>query len=179
MKPPPDLSGIRGLTLWPEWAGAVVFHGKRTENRSWHPFTKGFSPPFWIAIHAGSNPQGRTCRAAAIDGRASVRRACDVVRAYPDWSPLLGPDFVDVCQVRSSIVAVAQVYGVDTDQQTPWDDPGFTHWRLRNVHKLEQPVPCRGALGLWELRPDLLGAVQANLRHAELLDDGPKLRRAA
>jgi hypothetical protein len=51
---------------------------------------------------------------------------------------------------RSAIVCVATVTSFDRNQLTGWDVPGCWHWRLSDVRVLEQPIPCKGALGLWE-----------------------------
>lgn len=45
----------------------------------------------------------------------------------------------------------------------PWAARGQYHWRLANVRALPEPVPCKGALGLWTLPDDVEAAVAAQL----------------
>jgi hypothetical protein len=45
----------------------------------------------------------------------------------------------------------------------PWAARGQYHWRLANVRLLGEPVPCKGALGLWTLPDDVEAGVVAQL----------------
>lgn len=73
---------------------------------------------------------------------------------YPDGVP-----WVDGADVRSAIVAVATLADVHVCDGacSPWAEPGRHHWVLTDVRALAEPVPGRGALGLW--RPHLTEAV--------------------
>ena len=145
------------ITLWPEWAWMIGILGdgrsdglipKRVENRGWRPpLPKGTR----IAIHAGAHVGGRRGDPATeegIDAVIGMFRRANPGRALPF-------DFrgrILTCD-RSAIVCTATVVGVDREQLTGWDVPGAWHWRLADVLVLPEPVPCRGAQGLWT--PDL------------------------
>lgn len=45
--------------------------------------------------------------------------------------------------------------GIDVSDQRPYGDfrPGRFAWALDNVQRLEEPVPAKGAQGLWEWKP--------------------------
>lgn len=62
---------------------------------------------------------------------------------------------VDGADVRSSIVAVATLADIHVcgGECSPWAEPGRHHWVLSDVRPVAEPVPCKGALGLW--RPHL------------------------
>ena len=44
-----------------------------------------------------------------------------------------------------------------------WAAGGQWHWHLANVRPLADPVPCKGALGLWHLSDEVEKAVRAQL----------------
>lgn len=54
-------------------------------------------------------------------------------------------------------------HGVGCD---PWAVRGQFHWELDDVRPLPDPVPCRGALGLWRLPEDVEKAVREQLEAA-------------
>jgi hypothetical protein len=134
---------IRAVTLWPEWAWAISALDKRVENREWHP---GWKLPAGsrIAIHAGKHIGGRAGRYALEEGLDGVQimyqRAHGVVMS--DEAGLIA------CP-KSAIVCVATIAGYDQDERTGWDVPDAWHWRLSDVRALPEPIPCKGALGLW------------------------------
>ena len=165
------------LTLWPEWAGAIT-HGttwpddlapKQVENRGWRPgyTTRQARGPTAtdrartlhalpegsrLAIHAGKHLNGRP---RALSGHWAIRDVYTAfTRANPDPScwPLFDGWEADLraCP-RSSIVAVVTIDGYDQEQRTGWDVPDAWHWRFRDVQVLAEPIPCRGAQGLWAL----------------------------
>jgi hypothetical protein len=54
-----------------------------------------------------------------------------------------------------AVVAVVDLVGICTDSARcycgPWAAIGQNHWRLENVRPLAEPVPARGAQGLWNI----------------------------
>lgn len=145
------------LTLWPEWAWAICHFGKRVENRGWTPPASIIGTR--IAIHAGKHIGGRPGRPAYIEGFSAVALALlacgggerDVTRWWLQRPP------------TSAIVCTAVVTGWDRDQRTGWDVPGQYHWRLADVQVLPEPVPCRGAQGLWRVPADIAARVLAQV----------------
>lgn len=121
------------ITLHPWWAMAVLTAKKRCENRTWLP---RLEPGDWLYIHAGSRRPSRADRdlLASCCGPAGV-----------DMAPLL--------EARGgAVIGRARYLGSDTAQLTPWDLPGWLHWRLGEVETIE-PIRCSGQLGIWRL-PD-------------------------
>lgn len=140
---------MRGLTLHRPWDWAMAHGGKDIENRSW-PAPAGVLGTR-IALHAGKalDPGGAaTIRAILRRDQvpindaglivATTRVAGWVFRNELDWK-------------RWSLdgtVAPADVYG------SPWFF-GPYGWVCRDTIALPEPVPCKGALGLWKLTADV------------------------
>jgi hypothetical protein len=145
---------MRALTLWRPWPWAIANGYKRVENRDW-------APPEWLlgqrmAIHAGKKYD-----------KASEVEICK----------LLGRDSLPAeARVESAIVAVVTVAGVcNLDRQHLADFPGWKDqtawsfgpyvWLLKDVVAIE-PVPCRGAQGLWNL-PTMINDIVVRRVHTE------------
>lgn len=166
------------ITLWPEWAWAICYLGKATENRSWYPPRELIGRR--LAIHAGAYVGGRKAQAAAAEAVDAVSR----MAGFAGWritthSDRRGPFAIEAVRLReraattfaadgphlagfgsvptSAVVAVATLASVDDEDRTPWDVPGEWHWRLADVVVLDRPVPMRGAQGLWHWTPALDG----------------------
>jgi len=121
---------MRALTLHGCWAWAVAHAGKDIENRVWeipraHLGTR-------IAIHAGSNP-------GSASARARVAESCH-------QTPVRYPAQV--------IVATALLAGCVEGSDSPWYI-GPYGWLLRDVRRLDTPIACKGALGLWVVPPTI------------------------
>ena len=121
------------ITLHPWWAHAIVGSTKRVENRSWAPGPR-LQVGDWLYIHAGAR------RPSAAD--VVLLRSCTE------------PAGVDAATLLSlpggAILGRARYLGVDCIDSTPWDIPGWWHWRLGEVERID-PIACKGQLGLWSL----------------------------
>jgi len=167
------MTGLRALTLKQPWAHMVAHCGKPVENRSW-------KAPDWLgefAIHAGAR--------SGWDSNAELSGVA--LRAWRDWAAGLPPMNVPGPLSRNSIfidygaiVAVVTLKGchlIADDCYRPgrrghaigvwpcseWAVPGQWHWQLSDVRPLAEPVPCKGALGLWKVPGDVESAVRAQL----------------
>ncbi|GAB3127438.1 hypothetical protein GCM10027160_52090 [Streptomyces calidiresistens] len=124
---------MRALTIRQPWIGAILHGPKRIENRSWAPPVRHVGTR--IALHA----------AGTVDHRATL----PITPAWPDQrGAILG---------TATLAAAHRAAGCCA----PWghQEPGLWHWELGDIHVLEEPLPCRGALCLWTPPP----AVQAAL----------------
>lgn len=144
---------IRGLTLWRPWPWAFTHADKRVENRPW-------PAPRWIvggyvALHAG--------KTFDKDAARDMHDHCYTAAAdNVPTDPAAHPDSV--------IVAVARVTGCHVHigappkgtEPIPWAFGPYV-WELPDVVTLGEPVPCRGAQGLWKLPPDVLERVAAQM----------------
>jgi hypothetical protein len=53
------------------------------------------------------------------------------------------------------IIGSVELYAIDNEIKTEWDEEGLFHWRLRNPQPLDRAILVRGSLGLWEYKGEL------------------------
>jgi hypothetical protein len=152
---------MRALTVRPPWSWAIAHGGKNIENRSWPTSYRGL-----LAIHGGArsrwDPDGQASpllRAAWAEharSRPEAHNTIWLLRKSTEWMAF------------GAVVAVAELrgcHGPDDCPATcsPWAAWGQYHWNLFDARALPEPVPCRGALGLWRLPEDVEKAVREQL----------------
>jgi hypothetical protein len=130
---------MKALSIKQPWVYAMLYEGKDIENRSWQRSFRG-----WIALHASAHPR---------------RHA-----KFPPGHHLPELSTLD----RSAICGVARLVDIVTKSRSKWFDrphDGSLNygWVLKNVSPLKKAIPCKGALGLWELPPHVLAEVQRQL----------------
>lgn len=137
---------MKALTIKQPWLWAITDSTRRVENRTWKPPLHMVGQR--IALHSSARvEQGEM---------VACRRIC--------LDPL--PHTTDL--VTGAIIATAVIAGyviVDdekrishqfyyTSNYEPRTDPWFfgpVGWLLTSVQKLAEPIPCKGALRLWEV----------------------------
>jgi hypothetical protein len=146
---------IKALSLTLPWPLLVASGAKQIETRSWETPYRG---P--VAIHASKG-------LASIGGVNGLRLLCAKAPFYRALTAAGYETMESVLATRGCIVAVADVVDCQrTDSLVPWRpsvrqdeyafgdySPNRFMWRLANVRPLAQPVPARGALGLWTWVP--------------------------
>jgi len=153
---------MKALTICQPWATLVTIGAKRIETRSWSTTYRG---PLAIHAAAGLGPVGgfkglvRQCRVDPF--RGVLRAAADdgLIPEYIDDYPLGAIVAVaELVEVYQILEGVTGFYAEDssilfdlTDQERAFGDytPGRYAWLLADVRRLEEPIPARGALGLW------------------------------
>lgn len=125
---------MRALTIRQPWADAIAHGSKRVENRTWP--VPGKHHGARILIHAG----------AAYDpiGRFAITDP-DALDLWPDK--------------RGALLAIAMLTGCHQAKRgccPTWGERNVWHWQLADVRPLAEPIPCKGALGLWRPAPELL-----------------------
>lgn len=152
---------MKTLTLHQPWATLVALGIKQWETRSWSTPYRG-----QIAIHAakGWSAADRALvhddqffgLALALAGiTAAEQLPLGAIVAVAD---LVSVDFTGRTEVRSgSILLQRQTWPAAWIADLPDDERHFGNygprrygWKLANVHRLPEPIPARGALGLWE-----------------------------
>lgn len=136
---------MKGLTLTQPWASEIALGNKRVETRSWRTTYRGL-----IAIHAAKGFPAWARKFAAEEhaiGRVQT--------------PLPLSAFVAVARL-SDCLPTAETFGYSALERHLGDyTPGRWAWVLDEVEPLSEPVPCRGALGLWAVPAHLIYAVNA------------------
>ena len=137
------MAELRALTVLQPWANAIAYGTKRVENRGWLPPANFIGAR--IAIHAGKRH----------DYNARLAEGCS-------WPEAAAVRYGAVLAVATVTGSCNVVLGCDGDC-SPWAVRGQDHWHLADVRPLAEPVPCRGALGLWRLPGDVEKAVLAQM----------------
>ncbi len=131
---------MKALSFSQPWLWAVLYGGKRVENRKW-------APPIRM-----------------IDQRIALHAAKSWDKNYGPTFDLMGqsarmPQRFDL-YTKSAIVGVATIDRIITDPKSlPEDQRGWffgpVGWILSNVIPLTQPIAATGALQLWQVPPVL------------------------
>ena len=180
-----DPSSMRGLTLTQPWASLVAIGAKRIETRSWSTNYRG---P--IAIHAAKGfPKEcqRLACDAALYREPLVAAGMDVYTPPPEhWYHAPSYHYRGGLPL-GAIVATARLayvfmtgdtlnYEHDvrtkrgpnglTYEMTPQEiafgnyEPGRYGWVLTDVQRLPEPIPCKGALGLWTVPAEIVAQLK-------------------
>lgn len=150
-------AAVKALTLWRPWPWAI-FHApawaKRIENRPWRPWNSIIGRR--IVLHAGK----------AFD-KDSVDFILDNIAVHGT------PRRLGASATDEGLIGVARVAGVvDTAEdaalkagqgQERWFF-GPYGWVLDQVRAFPEPIPCKGAQGLWDVPPWAAARVLESLR---------------
>lgn len=158
---------MKALTLIQPWAFAIEHLGKTVENRTWPPPSGAIGQRF--CIHAGKSID---CDALADfcsdplldshgDDRSMPRGAITCSAVLRGW--VRGSqDLVALSREVLEVVGdVTPERALDVVRSKWWAGP--IGWVLDDVRGLTEPVPCRGALGLWTVPDDV--AARVRVRH--------------
>lgn len=157
---------MKALTVKQPWAHMIAHCGKDIENRTWKPPADLGT----FAIHAGA--RSGWDQGAELSGVAR--------QTWRTWAASLPPMNVPGPLRRDSIfidygaiVAVCELgylthsaIHAEACSCSPWSAGWSWHWELTNIRPLAEPVPCRGALGLWNLPAKVESAMMAQLAEA-------------
>jgi hypothetical protein len=165
---------MKGITLTQPWAALVAIGAKTIETRRWQTSYRG---P--LAIHAA---KGWTA-----GDRELVENPYGVPLCAPFVAALRPAGYTQASELpRGAIVAVVRLFGCAftsnlfpgwrrdyyggkfwelTDQERAFGDysPGRYAWLLADVQRLPEPVPCKGALGLWDLPAEVEAQIRGQL----------------
>lgn len=177
---------MRALTLWPEWAWAVMWLGKPIENRTWQPSEKQLAPGQRLAIHAGARLGGSSGGASAwfqlqailnirsmaeragwtcrIDSRQEGKRV--IARFQRDN---VTHTFVPASIPKGALVGSVVYGGVVPPEPvdwpaTGWEVPGAKHWRITDPVRLRLPIRFTGERGLFSVPPRFVEELGGELR---------------
>jgi hypothetical protein len=173
---------MRAISLTQPWASLIAIGAKTIETRSWPTLyrgpiaihaAKGF--PTWARNECWDEPFRRVLTDAQLvdfggdanlGHHATARFSRLPLGAIVAVAVLVAIRPTD--EVREGISLQEQHFGDYSDDRFAWE--------LREVLPLSRPVSCRGALGLWEMAPEVRRAVQAQTaagRWSRVLEESP------
>ena len=167
---------MKAITLTQPWATLVAIGAKQVETRSWATSYRG---P--LAIHAAKGLKsvgGYKGLADLVDSepffRAFVQHGLaqrhsdpeDIIQELPMGA------IVAMCVLVDCVHAAhwAHYHGI-SDQERAFGDyaDGRYAWLLADIKPLPEPIPAKGALGLWE--PDTLTQMAIKRQQIAAIDD--------
>lgn len=134
---------MKALTLWQPWATLIALGEKQYETRDWPTSYRG---P--LAIHAAKKWNADIRAAAEDDDIAEALAAHGLLRGCE--LPLGA--IVATCRlVECHRMDWSLIDSISDKEEAFGDwDPGRYAWELADVVALPQPIPAKGAQGLWE-----------------------------
>ena len=150
---------MKALTLYQPYASAIAWSGKLIENREWPPPRSLLGQR--IAIHAGAKKRDEQWGLPAdIDARdlaeplpRSAVVCTAVVFGALDLTNPKRPQ-MSMCLRSTTNQIEFRVRMIETMPKDRWW-VGPVGWLLGEVRSLAEPVPCKGAMGLWTLSPEV------------------------
>lgn len=147
---------MKAVTLWQPWASAIAVGAKSIETRCWETYYRG---P--LAIHA-------SCSRGTLDRGARPFRAIfnDILETCHESRSL----FADQLELDfdtlpfGAVIATCNLVDclpVETllprlnEREIGWGDysKGRHAWVLRDIKRLVNPIPAKGAQSLWNWQP--------------------------
>lgn len=139
---------MKALTLTQPYGSLVVMGAKGNETRSWMTQHRGR-----IAIHAAKGFPLWAKLACAREPFASalhVTNAPDCWDALPIGAVIGEADLVSIVKITSTSEYLLPQFQMLPEFHFGDYTPGRYVWRLANAVQYIEPIPCRGALSLWE-----------------------------
>lgn len=134
---------MKALTLWQPWASLIALGLKQYETRSWSTSYRGL-----LAIHAARRPMRVLDLTDEIRGALESRGA--TWETIPVGAVLCVVRLVDVMPTEH-VVALAEQDPRIRDQELAFGNygPDRFAWQLELIRVAPEPIPARGAQGLW------------------------------
>lgn len=144
---------MRAITIKQPWATLIMRCGKDIENREWPTRQRGI-----VAVHTSARIQ-----------RADIEDAAALMRGFiPKFSERI---FVEEALREPArypigcIVGTVEIIDCVTQSDSPWFC-GAYGFVLAHPVQFAAPIPCRGALGFWEVKQDIMPAMRESYKSA-------------
>jgi hypothetical protein len=148
---------MKALSIIQPWASFIATGTKQMETRSWATPYRGN-----IAIHASK--ESKTSRDEVAYFRLTDPDLFDDWRGLPYGAVIAVARLVD-CIPTGDAQRTMQMWSFDLDCRVTINDieyslgdfsPSRYAWLLADVRRLPEPIPYRGAQGLWEFDSALI-----------------------
>lgn len=142
---------MKALSLTQPWATLVAIGTKRYETRSWNTLYRG-----QVAIHASKG----------------FPNACKDLLTVPEFVMSLGVapqlplgSIIALVSIKSTTPTHSIAHKLDDIELSYGDySPNRFAWELDGVIKLKNPIPCKGALGLWNVPEEIASEILNQIR---------------
>ncbi len=168
-----NLSNLLAITLYPEWIYAILYFGKRTENRTWRPPARMLRQ--WIALHGGSSIGGLPARSDRYtEDHAEAARDVFNMARLNGCNLTCKITISDIMRCRG-IVALGYLDSVREPVKTRegWQVPEQLTprgvlapsygWHFSDLKILPEPIAARGMPGLWPVQATQLEIIKKSL----------------
>lgn len=134
---------MKALSLWQPWATLIAIGAKQYETRHWSTSYRGL-----LAIHAAKRPPKQS--EITDDISAALLRHGERLDRLPLGAVLCIVRLTDVVPVEQ-VLEMAQADWRIKNEEIHFGNyaPGRFAWRLEVVRVAPDPIPARGAQGLW------------------------------
>lgn len=150
---------MKALSIRAPWWWAILYAGKDVENRDWRTSYRGpvlIHASTWWRLHEVADAIGGESY-PVLGSVAYMRRQMPNPPPFPgDWT------FRQMRDLGGHIVGMATLTDcvpVD-DEPSPWATGAYC-FRLADPVAFENPIPCKGRLGLFNPPADVLQKVAA------------------
>lgn len=167
---------MKALSLTQPWATLVAIGAKKIETRSWSSPYRGI-----LAIHASKGFPGWAKEYVwepvflkyLRQNKAGHDDVHQVVRELP-LGKIVALAKLDRCLPTNRNGSLFNLHDIQpergTDEYAFGDySAGRYMWLLKDIIALPEPVPCKGALSLWDVPADIETQIQAYLEQTESL----------
>jgi len=163
------MTGMKALSLRQPWANAVLFLDKHIENRKWNTKFRG---EFLIHAAKGMTQLEHVNAVVFCEDVLELQYTSKVTQALRlsalNFGGIVGKArLVDVVPPRDEFVpAGVETHYPSTVREWRWHMREQFGFVLADITPLPF-VPCKGALGLWEVPEDVLEQVDASGKAAQ------------
>lgn len=136
---------MKALTLFQPWASLVVYGFKHIETRSWRTAYRG---P--LVIHASKNATFMPRLLFLLAQGAVPPEVRDL--PFPTGALLA---YVQLVNCGLAMAMLRHYGGSPTEEALGDYAPGRYGWVMERPQPFPHPLPCKGALGLWQVPGDI------------------------
>lgn len=152
---------MKCISVMDPWASLLSVGAKAYETRGWEPPRSVIGQR--IAIQASKGQDGLRLMA----GDPGLQRVVwDALRPISSDGACFAPGCVIAVATLALVIPTDGIVGAEVlpEEKALGDwSPGRFAWRLTDPFRLRQPLPIRGKLGLFDLHPDPVTAIERQI----------------
>ncbi|MBU5672698.1 ASCH domain-containing protein [Paenibacillus brevis] len=143
---------MKAITILQPWATLIALGEKHYETRSWSTKHRG-----QIAIHAGKKIDKEACEVPEI--KAALARHGYTADNLPTGAVVAIAELNECFKVMRDVLGGVVILQADTrathfttlDKEFSfgWYDSGRYAFQMDDIQKLDEPIPAKGQLGIW------------------------------